>query len=75
MVIDEVEDLGTFLEIEYDLDKNEIDNANYYENMLIEILKKHSLYDKSMRKVPIGYVELYLKKYNIEAYRLGLYQE
>lgn len=34
-----------------------------------------SLYDKSMRKVPIGYVELYLKKYNIEAYRLGLYQE
>lgn len=48
MVIDEVEDLGTFLEIEYDLDKNEIDNANYYENMLIEILKKHSLYDISI---------------------------
>ena len=75
MVIDEVEDLGTFLEIEYDLDAEKIDDASYYENMLVEILKKHSLYDESMRKVHIGYVELYLKKHNMEAYKLGLYQE
>lgn len=75
MVIDEVEDLGTFLEIEYDLDAEKIDDASYYENMLVEILKKHSLYDDSMRKVHIGYVELYLKKHNMEAYKLGLYQE
>ena len=75
MVIDEVEDLGTFLEIEYDLDAEKIDDASYYENMLVEILKKHSLYDDGMRKVHIGYVELYLKKHNMEAYKLGLYQE
>lgn len=75
MVIDEVEDLGTFLEIEYDLDAEKIDDASYYENMLVEILKRHSLYDESMRKVHIGYVELYLKKHNMEAYKLGLYQE
>lgn len=75
MVIDEVEDLGTFLEIEYDLEEDSLDNADYYKNLLVDILKKHNIYDTSFREVHIGYVELYLKKYNIEAYKLGLYQE
>lgn len=75
MSIDEVEDLGYFLEIEYDLDKDEVDDADYYKNLLIEFLKKYHIYDKLSREVHIGYVELYLKKYNIEAYKLGIYQE
>lgn len=75
MSIDEVEDLGYFLEIEYDLDKDEVDDADYYKNLLIEALKKYHIYDKLSREVHIGYVELYLKKYNIEAYKLGIYQE
>lgn len=75
MVIDEVEDLGSFLEIEYDLDKDVLDDGKYYKNLLINILKKYNIFDESFREVHIGYVELYLKKYNIEAYKLGLYQE
>lgn len=75
MSMDEVEDLGYFLEIEYDLDKDEVDDADYYKNLLIEALKKYHIYDKLSREVHIGYVELYLKKYNMEAYKLGIYQE
>lgn len=75
MVLDEVDDLGNFLEIEYDLDKDTVDDSDYYKNLLIDILKKHNIYNDSFREVHIGYVELYLKKHNIEAYKLGLYQE
>lgn len=75
MVLDEVEDLGNFLEIEYDLDKDIIDDSDYYKNLLIDILKKYNIYNNSFKEVRIGYVELYLKKHNLEAYKLGLYQE
>lgn len=77
LVIDEVENLGNFLEIEYDIDKDNITNEEkeYYKKYLTELLKKHSILLDEMKYVRIGYVELYLKKYNPEAYHLGIYQE
>lgn len=77
IVIDEVENLGTFLEIEYDIDKDSItqEEAKYYKDYLMNILNKNKLGDCLEREVHIGYVELYLKKYNKEAYSLGIYKE
>lgn len=77
MVIDEVENLGTFLEIEYDYDGDEItkEQGEYYKNYLKDVLKKHNLLNDDMLEVRIGYVELYLKKYNKEAYNLGIYKD
>lgn len=77
MVIDEVENLGNFLEIEYDIDKDAITNEEkeYYKKYLTELLKKHSILLDDMKYVSIGYVELYLKKHNPKAYHLGIYQE
>ncbi len=77
MVIDEVEDLGTFLEIEYDYDGDTItkEKGEYYKNYLKDILKKNNLLNENMVEVKIGYVELYLKKYNNEAYNLGIYKD
>jgi len=77
MVIDEVENLGTFLEIEYDYENDEItkEQGEYYKNYLKDILRKNNLLNDDMKEVPIGYVELYLKKYNLEAYHLGIYQD
>ncbi len=77
MVIDSLTDLGLFLEIEYDLKKDNItkEEGEYYKKYLISILKKHKIFSSDLKPVKIGYVELYLKKYNIKAYKLGIYQE
>ncbi len=77
MVIDEVENLGTFLEIEYDYENDEItkEQGEYYKNYLKDILKKYNLLNGDTREVRIGYVELYLKKHNKEAYDLGIYKD
>ena len=76
MVIDEVDDLGAFLEIEYDLDKASItkEEADYYKKYLEDILNKRNLISSSDIELHIGYVELYLKEYNIEAFNLGIYK-
>jgi len=77
MVIDEVENLGNFLEIEYDIDKDSIteEEKEYYKKYLEGVLKKYNILTDNMKYVSIGYVELYLKKYNMEAYNLGIYHE
>ncbi len=77
MVIDEVENLGIFLEIEYDYENDEItkEQGEYYKNYLKDILKKYNLLNDDMLEVKIGYVELYLKKYNKKAYDLGIYKD
>lgn len=76
MVIDEVQDLGTFLEIEYDIDQESItqEEANHYKDYLVNILKKRNLITNEDEEIHIGYVELYLKKYNIDAFNLGIYK-
>lgn len=76
MVIDKVEELGIFLEIEYDIDKESItqEEAVYYKKYLVDILKKKNLISDADEEIHVGYVELYLKKYNMNAYNLGLYK-
>lgn len=77
MVLDEIENLGYFLEIEYDVEQDTIieEEGKKYEKKLMDVLKENHLLTEEDKKVTIGYVELYLKEYNIEAYHLGLYQE
>lgn len=77
MVIDEVEKLGTYLEIEYDLDADTLteEDSVKYKEYLTDILSKNGITEDYLEYVSIGYVELYLKKYNKEAYELGLYQD
>lgn len=77
MVLDEIDNLGFFLEIEYDVEQDSIteEEGKKYEEILINVLKENKLLTDDDKKVTIGYVELYLKEYNIEAYHLGLYQE
>jgi len=77
MVLDKVENLGTFLEIEYDYDGDTFtkEQGDYFKKYLKEILNKFHLLKDGDREVSIGYVELYLKKYNVETYQLGLYQD
>jgi len=69
--------LKAVLQSKYDIDKDTITHEEkvYYKNYLIDILKKHNIFIEDMKSVNIGYVELYLKKYNAKAYNLGLYQE
>lgn len=76
MVIDEVEDLGIFLEIEYDIEKDSItkEESDKYKEYLIRILKDNNYITDTDEQINIGYVELYLKKYNLDAYNLGLYK-
>lgn len=76
MVVDEVEELGTFLEIEYDIDKESItqEEASYYKKYLLNILKEKNLISEADEEIHVGYVELYLKEYNMKAYNLGLYK-
>ncbi len=76
MVLDEIDNLGYFLEIEYDVEQDSIseEEGKKYKAILTKVLTDNHLLEEMDEKVSIGYVELYLKKYNIEAYRLGLYQ-
>lgn len=77
MVLDEVDNLGYFLEIEYDVEQDSIteEEGKEYEEVLKNVLEENHLLTEGAKKVTIGYVELYLKEHNIEAYHLGLYQE
>lgn len=76
MVLDEIENLGNFLEIEYDVEEDSLteEEAKKYEDILNNILIENHLIAEDDERVRIGYVELYLKKYNPKAFSLGLYQ-
>lgn len=77
MVLDEIDNLGYFLEIEYDVQKDECNEIEVkrYEELLKNTLKDNNLLTEYDEQVKIGYVELYLKKHNIDAYHLGIYQD
>ena len=74
--IDEVEDLGVFLEAEIMIDKDNIsdDEAQTYKQLLSSKLVENKLICADDQMVSVGYVELYLKEHNPEAYNLGLYK-
>lgn len=75
--IDNVEDLGLYLEIETLIEAGELqkDEAEKYKEKLIEVLNIKGIISDKDEIVNIGYVELYLQKYNMEAYKLGKFQE
>ena len=74
--IDEVDNLGLFLEAEIMIDKETLskDEANTIKEEFINDLKKSKILTNTEKQVNIGYVELYLLKHNKEAYNLGIYK-
>ena len=74
MSLDDARDIGKFIEIEMDLpDGTEFDKSKITSYMIDKLTSKNLL--GSYKKVNIGYVELYLKRHNIEAYNLGLFKD
>lgn len=72
--LDDARDIGKFIEIEMDLpDGTEFDKSKITSYMIDKLTSKNLL--GSYKKVNIGYVELYLKRHNIEAYNLGLFKD
>ena len=74
--IDEVDNLGLFLEAEIMIDKETLskEEANNIKEEFINDLKNSKILTDNEKQVNIGYVELYLLKYNKEAYNLGIYK-
>jgi len=69
--IDDVNDFGYFLEIEKIFPDREIYDPDKERNLLERYLSDNEILPEGSAFVPVGYVELYLKKYNYEAYKLG----
>ena len=74
--IDEVDDLGLFMECEIMIDINSLseEKANKIKEQFISKLKGSKIITGKEKNVNIGYVELYLLKHNIKAYNLGIYK-
>ena len=58
------------------IDKNNLSSneADKIKEELVSSLKKANILTGKEKSVNIGYVELYLLKYNIEVYNLGKYK-
>lgn len=74
--IDIVNNLGLYLEAEIMLDNDSLSNseADKIKSQFITDLQNSGILTGREKSVNIGYVELYLLKYNLEAYNLGLYK-
>jgi len=74
--VDKVDNLGIYMESEIMIDKNDLSSneADKIKEELVSSLKKASILTGKEKSVNIGYVELYLLKYNIEVYNLGKYK-
>lgn len=74
--IDIVRDLGMFLEAEIMIDKDKLtkEDAKNIEDELLNKLAKYNILNKNDKRVNVGYVELYLLKYNKKAYELGMFK-
>ncbi len=74
--VDKVDNLGIYMESEIMIDKNNLSSneADKIKEELVSSLKKASILTGKEKSVNIGYVELYLLKYNIEVYNLGKYK-
>lgn len=65
--LDHVQDLGDFVEVEVRCEEEE-DTSRAQEQL------RAFAADLGIEHVRVGYVELWLQKYHVEAYRLGRYQ-
>ena len=68
IVVDNVKELGTFIEIEAKVEKNENININTIKNEMLKIIES-----LRVRKITTGYNELWWRKYNFEIYLQGRY--
>lgn len=75
--IDTVEDLGVFLEAEFEVDSENISEgeAQKIKNKINNFLFDNNIITDQDKAVNIGYVELYLKEHNPSVYEMGLYKE
>lgn len=73
--IDEVEDLGVFLEAEFMLE----DDSEFKKNEIREIIESTLIRNKLIRKedafMKVGYVELYLYEHNRPVYEKGIFKK
>ena len=71
-----MDNLGLFLEAEIMIDNNSLSNAkgDLIKKTFVKDLQSAKILTGNEKPVNIGYVELYLLKYNIEAYNLGIYK-
>lgn len=77
ITFDQVKGLGCFVEAEIILSDQKDITENYaaeLKDKLIEILRDKKIIDSDSEEVKIGYVELYLMKYNPAAYELGKFK-
>lgn len=73
--IDEVDSLGFFLEIEYNFPDTKFDLTQNRQWLISKAIDAGILDLACDTPVTIGYVELYLKKHNMELYKKGKYQD
>lgn len=71
---DEEKSFGKFIEAEIDLDENEKIDKEAIKKYILDKLLKFKIIEKPYEKVEIGYVEIYLKKFNPKVYDLGLFK-
>ena len=71
---DRAKDIGNFIEIEYQLPDDAVFDKDQIKTYILNKMKNNALVN-DYKFVNIGYVELYLKKHNPNAYKLGLFQD
>lgn len=76
IAVDEVDDLGLFLEAEIMVDHDDLsaENAVEIKEELVNELLKAKVISSNDEMVNIGYVELYLLKHNKNVYELGKFK-
>lgn len=74
--IDNVDNLGLFLEAEIMIENDslELKIAEQIRNELFKKLVLNQIIDTHAKQINVGYVELYLQKYNSIAYNLGKFK-
>jgi predicted adenylyl cyclase CyaB len=74
LTLDTIKRLGKFIEIEKKIDDN-IYDEELIKKQVLEIIKKMNIYDQTLNEIHVGYVELFLLKYNPKAYEVGKYKD
>jgi adenylate cyclase class IV len=75
--VDDVDEIGLYIEIEYMIDSDDSSSDNYrrYKKELENFLCEENLITDEDIAMSIGYVEIYLKENNRNAYNLGKFKD
>ena len=74
VMLDDVKDLGMFVEVEVDLDDSDVSNKDEIVKGMEAFLRTNKLITENDERQGVGYVEMYLKRYNPSAYELGFFK-